>query len=353
MKIIDKYIIKKFLGTFFYAISLLIMIVIIFDVSENIDNFLKNEAPLKAIVFDYYLNFIPYFINLFMYLFTFISVIFFTSKLASDTEIIAILSSGVSFRRLLLPYLVAAMFLALLSFYLGNFLIPRTDQGRRIFKNAYMENLTEDDEKNQHIQIEPQTFAYVESFNSKLKRGIKFSLEKYDGQKLIYKIMADRITWDTVDLKWKLTNYYIREIDSAGQKMTMGSEMDTVIATLNPTDLYEIKERYEEMNFFELNDYIEKEKEKGSIAYKKYEIAKHKRIAGPAAIIILTFIGVALSSRKVRGGIGLHLGVGIALTFSYILLMQVSTVFSQAGGLSPMLASWIPNFVFWQLDCIC
>jgi len=346
VKIIDKYIIKKFLGTFFYAISLLIMIVIIFDVSENIDNFLKNEAPFKAIVFDYYLNFIPYFINLFMYLFTFISVIFFTSKLAGDTEIIAILSSGVSFRRLLLPYLVSALFLAILSFYLGNFLIPRTDQGRRIFKNAYMENLTEDNDKNLHIQLEPQTFAYVESFSSKMQQGNKFSLEKYDGQQLVYKLMSDRITWDTVNLKWKLKSYYIREIDSAGQKVTMGNEMDTTIAALKPTDLYQIKERYEEMNFFELNEYIENEKEKGSIAYKKYEIAKHKRIAGPAAIIILTFIGVALSSRKVRGGIGLHLGVGIALTFSYILLMQVSTVFSAAGGLSPMLASWIPNFVF-------
>jgi len=346
VKIIDKYIIKKFLGTFFYAISLLIMIVIIFDVSENIDNFLKNEAPLNAIVFDYYLNFIPYFINLFMYLFTFISVIFFTSKLAGDTEIIAILSSGVSFKRLLLPYLVSALILALISFYLSNFLIPRTDKGRRIFKNAYMENLTDDDEKNLHIQLSPETFAYVESFSSKMQQGNKFSLEKYDGQQLVYKIMSDRINWDTVELKWTLKNYYIRIIDSAGQKVITGSEMDTVITALKPTDLYEIKERYEEMNFFELNEYIENEKEKGSIAYKKYEIAKHKRIAGPAAIIILTFIGVALSSRKVRGGIGLHLGIGIALTFSYILLMQVSTVFSQAGGLSPLLASWIPNIVF-------
>jgi lipopolysaccharide export system permease protein len=247
---------------------------------------------------------------------------------------------------LLVPYLVSAIFLAILSFYLGNFLIPRTDQGRRIFKNAYMENLTEDDEKNLHIQIEPQTFAYVESFSSKMQLGNKFSLEKYNGQKLVYKLMSDRIIWDTVKLKWTLKNYYIREVDSAGQTVLTGQEMDTTIAALKPTDLYKIKERYEEMNFFELNEYIETEKVKGSIAYKKYEIAKHKRIAGPAAIIILTFIGVALSSRKVRGGIGLHLGVGIALTFSYILLMQVSTVFSAAGGLSPMLASWIPNFVF-------
>ena len=148
MKIIDWYIIKKFLGTFFYAISLLIVIVIVFDVSENIDSFIKNEAPFMAIVVDYYINFIPYFINLFIYLFTFISVIFFTSKLAGDTEIIAILSSGVSFRRFLVPYLIASVFLALISFYLGNFLIPKTNEVRRVFKNTYMEKLTKDNEKN-------------------------------------------------------------------------------------------------------------------------------------------------------------------------------------------------------------
>ncbi len=346
MKIIDKYIIKKFLGTFFYAISLLILIVIIFDISENLDSFIKNEAPLRAIVFDYYLNFIPYFINLFIYLFTFISVIFFTSKMASDSEIIAILSGGISFRRLLLPYLAASLFLAVFSFYLGNFLIPKTNKIRRVFKNMYMEKLTKDNERNLHIQIEPDTYAYVESYISSMNRGYKFSLEKYNGEKLIYKLMADRIERDTAKNLWKLKNYYIRTIDSTRQTIKTGREMDTVIRTLRPSDLYEIKEYYEEMNLFELNKFIRQEKEKGSIAYKKYEIAKQKRLSGPAAIIILTFIGVALSSRKIRGGIGMHLGVGIAMTFAYIFLMQVSTVFSAFGNLSPVIGAWIPNFIF-------
>lgn len=347
MKIIDKYIIQKFLGTFFYAITLLILIVIVFDISENIDNFIKNEAPLKAIIIDNYLNFIPYFINLFIYLFTFISVIFFTSKLAGDTEIIAILSSGVSFRRLLLPYLISAIILAILSFYLGNFLIPKTNQTRRIFKHAYMEKLTKDNERNMHIQIEPEKFAYVESFSSKLQMGYKFSLEKYDNQTLVYKLLADRISWDTTDNKWELKNYIIRRFDSAGiQTIEKGKKLDTTIRALKNTDLYKIKERFEEMDFYELNDFIDREKRKGSIAYKKYEIEKHKRLAGPAAIIILTFIGVALSARKVRGGIGMHLGIGIALTFSYIFLMQVSTVFSAFGNLSPVVAAWIPNIIY-------
>jgi len=346
MRIIDKYIIRKFLGTFFYAISLLIVIVIIFDISENLDSFIKNEAPLRAIIVDYYLNFIPYFINLFIYLFTFISVIFFTSKLAGNTEIIAILSSGISFRRLLLPYLIASLILAIMSFYLGNFLIPKTNETRRIFKNNYMEKLTEDRDRNLHIQIEPNTFVYVESFSSKSNTGVKFALEKYKDERLIYKVMADRIVWDTIKSKWILKNYYIRTIDSTKQKIYLGEEKDTTIRSLHPTDLYEIKEFFEEMDFFQLNDFIAKEKRKGSIAYKKYENEKQKRLAGPAAVIILTFIGVALSSRKVRGGIGMHLGAGIALTFSYIFLMQVSTVFSTFGGLHPAVGAWIPNIIF-------
>lgn len=346
MKIIDKYIIKKFLGTFIYAISLLIIIVIVFDVSENLDNFIKNEAPLSAIIIDNYINFIPYFINLFIYLFTFISVIFFTSKMASDTEIIAILSSGVSFRRLLFPYLVASLTLAVFSFYLGNFLIPKTNEARRIFKDRYMEKLTQDKDRNLHIQIEPNTFVYVESYSSRRNFGYKFSLEKYDHEKLVYKLMSDEIRWDTSELKWTFKNYYIRTLDSAGQKIMKGQTMDSVIQTLHPTDLYRIKEFFEEMNYFELNKFIEKEKRKGSIAYKRYENEKHKRIAGPAAVVILTFIGVALSSRKVRGGIGMHLGIGIALTFSYILFMQVSTVFSTIGGLHPAIGAWIPNFLY-------
>lgn len=321
------------------------MIVIIFDVSENIDSFIQKEAPLQAIIFDYYLNFIPYFINLFIYLFTFISVIFFTSKMAGDTEIIAILSSGVSFRRLLYPYMISAVFLAILSFYLGNFLIPKTNMERRIFKNAYMEILTRDMSKNLHLQIAPNTFVFLESYNSQLGTGHKFSLEKFDGQELIFKLMADRILFDTTNSGWKLKNYFIRTLDGSGPSFIKGTEMDTTFS-LKPEDLYKIKEEFEEMNYYELNEYISSEKQKGSMAYKKFEIEKNKRASGPVAIIILTIIGVALSSRKVRGGIGMHLGVGIGLTFSYILLMQVSTVFSTFGNLSPIVASWIPNIIF-------
>lgn len=346
MKILDWYIIKKFLGTFFYSIALLIIIVIVFDISEKIDTFISHNAPLHAIIFDYYLNFIPYFINLFIYLFTFISVIFFTSRLAGNTEIISMLSSGISFRRLLRPYMISAGFLAILSFYMGNFLIPKTNHKLRIFMNTYVENLTRDTEKNIHVQLSPGTFAYVESYNVERNTGYRFSLEKYDGLKLIYKLNARKIVRDTSNQKWVIHNFYIRTIDSLGhQHLQRGYTKDTTLA-LKPTDLYKIKQHYEEMNFMELNRYIKKEKEKGSLAYKKYEIAKNKRIAGPVAIIILTLMGVALTSRKTRGGIGMHLGLGIGLAFSYIFLMQISTVFSTTGNLSPALGAWIPNIIY-------
>ncbi len=345
MKIIDWYIFRKFIGTFFYAISLLIIIVIIFDISENIDDLLKNDAPLQAIIFDYYINFIPYFINLFVYLFTFISVIFFTSKMAGNTEIIAILSSGVSFGRMLRPYILAALLLGTISFYLGNFLIPRTNETRLAFKDKYMGKLAKDKDRNIHLQIEKGVFVYVESFNIKANAGYKFTLEKFDREQLIYKMLAERIEYDSIKSKWHIVNYVERQIDSLSETIVKGKETDTTLR-LKPTDLYKIKEDYEVMNLWELNRHIENEKLKGSAGITNYQVEMHKRLASPVAIIVLTFIGVALSSRKVRGGIGMHLGLGIGITFSYILFMQVSTVFATFGNLQPAIAAWLPNMIF-------
>lgn len=345
MKILDLYIIKKFLGTFFYAISLLIVIVIIFDISENIDEFLEKDAPLKEIIFNYYLNFVPYFINLFVYLFTFISVIFFTSKLASNTEVVAMLSGGVSYYRFLRPYFISAIILALMSFYLGNFLIPKTNIKRREFKDKYMENLNLDKDRNIHLKIGPQTYVYLENFNVTTNTGVKFSLETFDGNKLVYKMMGDRLRWDSTGNFWMVDNYSIRVIDELQESLRRGNRLDTVF-NLKPSDLYVKKEDFEEMNYWELRDRIGEEREKGSQKAKIYDVERHKRIAGPFATIILTLIGVTLSSRKIRGGIGMHLGLGIGFTFTYILFMQVSIVFATFGNLSPFLAAWIPNIIF-------
>lgn len=265
--------------------------------------------------------------------------------MAGNTEIIAILSSGISFKRFLYPYLLASVLLGIFSLYLGNFLIPQTNQVRRDFKQKYISNLNKDAGRNIHVQIEKGVFAYVETYNNKKNVGSKFSLERFDGQELVYKMIADRIELDSVDNSWKILNYTERFIDEQKEFITKGKVKDTVLA-LKPTDLYKVKEEFEVMNFMELRNHIAEEKMKGSTKVTAFEVEKHKRIASPVAIIILTFIGAALSSRKVRGGIGMHLGLGIAITFSYILFMQFSTVFATFGNLSPVLAAWIPNVLY-------
>ncbi|MCD4790476.1 MAG: LptF/LptG family permease [Bacteroidales bacterium] len=345
MKKIDIYIIKKFLGTFFFAISLLIVIVVVFDISEKIDDFIEKEAPLKKILFSYYLNFIPYFVNLFSYLFTFIAVIFFTSKMASDSEIIAILSSGISFRRFLVPYIISAIFLGLMSFYLANFLIPRTNQKMMDFEKIYVKNPHRNRDINIHMQISPGTFIYLESYNNITDVGNKFSLEDFENNKLVYKLSSERIIWDSITGKWKLENYTIRMIDGFDEKIIKGKEMDTLI-NLHPREFTLIIDDIKTMNFSELRAFIEKERLKGTKNIKDYEVEKHKRIAFPFATIVLTLIGVSLSSRKSRGGIGMHLGLGIGITFSFIFFLQVSTVFATRGSLSPGLSVWIPNIIF-------
>ena len=343
---IDKYIIKKFLGTFFYAITLLAGVIIVFDLSEKIQDLLENHAPISEIIFSYYLNFLPYFINLFSYLFVFIAVIFFTSKLAINTEIIAMLSSGVSFKRLLRPYLISAVLLALLSFVLANFVIPHTNVTMREFKQKYISNLKLDRGHNIHFQIAKKNFVYVESFNPKTKTAKRFSLEQFDQDgKLLYKLNSSKAIFDTVKEKWIIHDYYIRKINGEREKLIKGMEMDTAIA-LYPEDLVLIKEDYEVMDFFELRKFIKDQKMKGAGNVIQYEVEQQKRTAYPFAALILTLIGVSLSSRKIRGGMGMHLGLGIALTFIYIMFMQFATVFAVYGGLSPLLAAWIPNMIF-------
>ncbi|MBR4837476.1 MAG: LptF/LptG family permease [Bacteroidales bacterium] len=344
MRKIDWYIFKKFIGTFFFAISLLIVVVIVFDVSENVDSFIKNHASLYEVVFHFYIPFIPYFINLFIYLFTFISVIFFTSKMAGHTEIIAILSSGISFRRFLWPYMMAALLLAGSSFYLGNFLIPRMDTVRRNFKNTYMENLMKSSGSNIHVQIEKGVYAYMSNYDLKRSTGYRFTLEKFDNHTLEYKISADKIVYDTMRNKWTMYNYFEHTFVPE-ETIGRGKTKDTVLM-MKPSDFYFVKEDFEEMNLIELTNYIEESRAKGADNILPYEIEKHKRLASPAAIIILTIIGASLSSRKTRGGMGINLGIGITITFAYILFLEFFRVFAISGVISPFFAGWLPNIIF-------
>ncbi|ALO14564.1 lipopolysaccharide ABC transporter permease [Salinivirga cyanobacteriivorans] len=342
---LDRYIIKKFLGTFFYAIGLIILIVIVFDLSEKVDNFIESNAPWDEIIFSYYLNFIPYFVNMFSSLFTFIAVIFFTSKMAGHSEIIAILSSGVTYARFARPYLISALILALLSFVLLNWIIPPANQKRLEFEEKYVDSRYVNKNRNIHRQIAPGKIIYFSSYNTRHDIGHKFSIERYENGDLKEKLMSDYIKWDTTDNKWKIVNYRIRKIDSLGETIERGTSLDTAL-NMKPEDFRQRTKIVQAMNIHELNDFIAKQKMRGSGDIVSYEIERHKRFAFPFSTFILAIIGMALSSRKTRGGIGLNIGLGIALTFTYIMFQQVTTVFAVNASLNPALAVWVPNIVY-------
>lgn len=346
MKKINLYIIKKFLGTFLLSISLIIVIVIVFDLSEKVEDFIENKAPLREVIFDYYLNFIPYFVNLFSALFTFISVIFFTAKMANNTEIVAILSSGISYKKLLYPYLVSALCITILSFYLANFLIPHVNIKRIAFENKYIKVKRHYDYRDIHLQVKPEgTFLYFQYFNDLNNTGYKFTMEKIKNNNLYYKLYAETISWDSLTGRWKISDYFVRTINGNEEKIRKGTLLDTTL-TLKPADLNLGLVNIDMLNFPQLNRFISEQKLKGTENIDFYEVEKHKRIATPFANLVLTLIGVALSGRKIRGGIGLHLGLGIAISFAYILFMQVSTTFATFGSLPPFVAVWIPNIIF-------
>ncbi len=345
MKKLDIYIIKKFLGTFFFAIMMIIVIVIVFDISEKLDDFIRRSAPLKEIIFTYYFNFIPYFINLFSPLFTFIAVVFFTSRMAYRSEITAILTSGINFKRFLVPYFISALFLAILSFVLANFIIPPANAKRVAFEKEYIRSKSGEIQQDFHIQIEPGTFAFIKSFNLNNNTGYIFTLEKIEDIKLVWKLTSDYIVYDTVTDKWQIYNYFIRKIDGLNETIKKGQRMDTTL-NIKPEDFSSKVKNVDMMGYTELRKFIANEYLKGSENVQYYEVEKHKRIAFPFATIVLTLIGVSLSSRKVRGGIGVHLGAGITISFAFILFMQISSTFATNGNMPAYIAVWIPNIIF-------
>ena len=344
-KKLDLYIIRKFLGTFFFAIVLIISITIVFDFSEKIDNFIDKEAPFRAVIFDYYVNFIPYFANLFSALFTFVSVIYFTSKMAYDTEIIAILSSGISFKRLMFPYFISALIIGIFSFFLSNFVIPPANAKRLDFTETYLKKRFVNKERNIHRQIEPGLFIYMTNFETSSKIGYKFSLEKFEGKQLVSKLTSRSIKWNKEKEKWTIKDYVIRRIDGDKETLEKGKSIDTLL-NFKPDEFSRRTNVVEAMNMMELDDFIDEQIMRGDSNISAYKIEKYRRIANPFSAFILTLIGVSLASRKVRGGMGLHLGIGLALSFSFILFMQISTVFATNGSMNPLLAVWFPNILF-------
>ena len=348
IKKLDWYIIKKFLGYYFCSIALIISIAIVFDFNENLSKFTEHHAPARAIIFDYYANFVPYFANLFSALFVFVAVILFTTKLASNSEIIAILASGVSFKRLLRPYMITCVLLSALSFGLSAYVIPHGTVIRQNFETMYKNKKKNTSAENVQLQVDKGVIAYMQHYDNSMKRGYGFCLDKFQDKKLVSHLTAMEIQYDTIsDSKyhWQLSNWKIRKLQGMKEHITSGAQKDTTIM-MEPTDLVYSKGQQETFTSPELRDYISKQINRGSGNVVQYEVEYHKRIASSFASFILTIIGVSLSARKRKGGMGAALGVGLALSFGYIMLQTVSATFAIQANFPPVLAAWLPNFLF-------
>ncbi len=346
IKRLDRYIIVKFLGTYFFAIALIISIAVVFDINENIDRFINNKAPLKAIVFDYYLNFIPFYTNLFSPLFVFIAVIFFTSKLAENSEIIAMFSTGMSFKRLMVPYMISAAIISAVTFVLGTEVIPTGSATRLNFEERYKKKRNTDFARNIQLEVDSGVIAYMERYESYNKTGYRFSLDKFENHKLVSHLTARRISYDSTSVhKWIIKDYMIREMKGMREYITKGERLDSTI-NMEPQDFLITRGQQQTMTSPQLSEYISKQKKRGFANIKEFEVEYHRRIAMSFAAFILTAIGLSLSSRKVKGGMGLHLGIGLALSFSYILFQTISSTFAVNGNMSPALSVWIPNILY-------
>jgi lipopolysaccharide export system permease protein len=344
LKKIDIYIIRKFLGTFLLSIALIMSITIILDITEKIDKFFDKHAPLNAIIFDYYLNLIPYYFNMLYPLFTFISVIFFTSKLAGNSEIIAIQSCGVSYNRLLRPYMISAGLIAVFAFVLSGYIIPPANKTRLNFEDQYIKKFKTSNVTNVQLEVQNGEILYIQNFESSTNMGYHISIEKFDGKKLMSRLTAETIKWDTLH-KWTVENYTIREFNGMREKLSNGTKLDTII-NIQPEELFVTVQESPQMNNTQLAKYINRQRERGVGNIKAFEDEYYKRFTMPLAAFILTIMGVSLSAKKVRGGTGINLGIGLALSSAYVLFSTFSTSFSVNGSMSSLLAAWLPNIVF-------
>ena len=355
LKRLDKYIVAKFIGTYIFSIILIISISIVFDVNENLHKFSTYNAPLKAIVFDYYANFVPYFANLFSPLFVFIAVIFFTSKLAGNSEIIAMLAAGVSFKRLLRPYMISAAIIAAANFYLGGWVIPKGNQVKMEFESKYKNNKINTSASNVQLMVSPGVIAYLQQYDDNTRTGYGFSLDKFENKKLVSHMTASVIRYDSISdsrYHWKAQSYKIRTLKGLREEIESGAVIDTLIQ-MEPMDLVFSDGQQETLTLTDLRNYISKQVERGSVNVAQYEVEYHKRIASSFASFILTIIGVSLSSRKRKGGMGMYLGIGLALSFSYILLQTICATFAVNADTPAMLAAWIPNILYVIIAYFC
>lgn len=341
---LDWYIIRKFLGTFFFSIVLILSIAIVFDLTEKMDNFFEFQVPFKEIIYDYYLPFLPYYMNMFSSLFIFLSVIFFTSKLAGNSEFIAMHASGMSYHRLMLPYFISASLLFGMSLWLGGWVIPKSSARMLAFTDKYVEHFTTENARNVQLEVEPGRILHIESFQRRSNIGYRCSIEQFEGKTLVERITADRIYYDSLEM-WHLDNYTQRNFTGLKEELVRGSKKPITMPIV-PDELFITAQDAQTMTIPELVHFIGRQEARGSGNVEAFKVEYHRRWALPLGAFIMTLLGVTLSSRKVRGGMGKNLGIGIVLTALYILFATVSTTFSVNGSMSPFMAAWLPNLVF-------
>jgi lipopolysaccharide export system permease protein len=345
MKLLDAYILKKFLTSFFFVVILLVLVIVVIDITERLDDFITSEASFETVLVDYYLNFVPYIANMLSPITVFIATVFVTARMAAHTEIIAILSSGVSFKRLLFPYFIGSLIIAIGTFFLIGWIIPKANKGRVDFENRYFEGQYFYEGRNVHMKVGPENYVYLESYNSGMNIGYQFTFETIQNNRLSYKLKTDKITWDSVHHQWHMDAYSERQISKGKETYKEGNGKNLKIG-LTPKDFANTYMLHSTFTFPQLLRYIKELEDKGAENINIYQVEKYERMTYPFAIIILTMIGVVVSARKSRGGTGFQIAFGFILAAIYILMVIVSRNFANVGDISPLVASWIPNVLF-------
>ncbi len=347
LTIIDKYILKRYLSTFVVMLLLFVPIGIVIDVSEKVNKMIENKVPFAKIAM-YYFDFTVYFANLLFPIFLFLSVIWFTSKLANNTEIIAILSSGISFSRFLRPYIMGATVVSIFALLMGFFVVPKSSEGFNNFRYMYLKGNGQNemrDNSDVFRQISNEEFMYVGTYNQSSKTAYNFSLERFKSEKLVYKITADRIQWNPKDSTYIMFNYTKRIVGELGDQIEKAAEKNATFS-FDLEDLTPTVYVAETLNLGELNKFIDKERKRGSSNINTYLVVLYKKYSIPISAFILTIIAVAVSSMKRRGGMGLNLAIGIGLAFTFVFFDKIFGVMAEKSSIPPFIAVWIPNFSF-------
>lgn len=360
MKLLDRYIIQRFLTTFVFVVLILLAVITVIDITEKIDKYTKAKLGALEII-GYYLNYIPWIGSLLMPITIFIATVYVCSRMASHTEIIAILSSGVSFRRLLVPFFTGALFVAILSFALNGWIIPNSSKARLAFEMQYLKGKYYFDKRNIHIQVATSTYLYLQSYNNTSNVGYHFTIEKFDGTRLVEKLTASRIEWDTTKLKWTLRDWKIKRVDAVFEKtsnqikkrdsLSSGTSLDSALV-ITPKEFENDYRKYEGMTMGELDEYIATLRSRGSTGVETYEVEKWSRYASPFSIFILVFMGVIVASRKSRGGTGLQIALGFALSFVFLIFVVLFRSIAEAGDMPVQLSVWIPNIIFAAISLV-